>query len=226
MEKKTITQVLSDIQVRLKAPKTQENKFGGYKYRSLEDIQEALKPLLAEHGAAVKLWDDIVQVGDRIYVKASAALVMGDDVVCDNMIISTAYAREPLVKKGMDESQITGAASSYARKYAMNGLFAIDDTRDADSTNDHGRSEQTQAQAPVRKAGDELGGEVVCINAAQVATINGLLLKSGILEEKTRMVSFGKRYLGGSSDVSKMPMHMFDEAVKMLEKVAAQKEGK
>ena len=120
---------LSEIQQKLKAPKGQENKFGGYKYRSCEDILEAVKPLLGD--ATLTLTDDIVEIGGRVYVKATATFT-GEDTHT-----TTAFAREAEAKKGMDESQITGSASSYARKYALNGLFCIDDTRDADVTNDH-----------------------------------------------------------------------------------------
>lgn len=118
------------IQSKLKAPKGQENKFGGYKYRSCEDILEAVKPLLEAQNCSLTISDDIVQVGERIYVKATATLhTPSQDYV------NTAFAREALAKKGMDESQVTGAASSYARKYALNGLFCIDDTKDADALN-------------------------------------------------------------------------------------------
>ena len=117
------------IQQKLKAPKGQFNSFGKYKYRSCEDIVEAVKPLLAEAGYHLILTDDIVMVGDRIYVKATASVLKGTEVLGS----ASAFAREPLEKKGMDTSQITGTASSYARKYALNGLFAIDDTKDADT---------------------------------------------------------------------------------------------
>lgn len=129
------TKILQMIQHELKAPKGQENKFGGYKYRSCEDIMEAVKPLLDKHGATLTVSDDIVFIGDkddaRFYIKATATLcdAEGGEVLAQ----TTAFAREPLAKKGMDESQITGAASSYARKYALNGLFCIDDTKDADT---------------------------------------------------------------------------------------------
>jgi len=121
------------IQSELKAPKNQYNSFGGYKYRSLEDILEALKPLLHKHKSYLIISDEIVQIGDRFYVKATAKLINEKG----ESIESTAYAREPLSKKKMDEAQVTGASSSYARKYALNGLFAIDDTKDADATNTH-----------------------------------------------------------------------------------------
>lgn len=121
---------LSEVQKALKAPKGQFNKFGGYSYRSCEDILEAVKPLLGD--ATLTITDKIVMIGERYYVEATATFT-GEDVYS-----VTAYAREAKDKKGMDESQITGSASSYARKYALNGLFCIDDTRDADATNDHG----------------------------------------------------------------------------------------
>jgi hypothetical protein len=124
---------LSSIQKNLKAPKGQLNKFGGYHYRSCEDILEAVKPLLGD--AQLTLSDEMVAVGDRYYVKAVATLA-----VMSQEISVSAFAREAETKKGMDEAQITGAASSYARKYALNGLFAIDDTKDADATNTHDKS--------------------------------------------------------------------------------------
>ena len=120
---------LNLIQVQMKAPKGQQNNFGKYKYRSLEDITQAVKPYLEDYKCSLTLNDEVVMVGDRIYVKATATLTneKGESVSVN------AFAREPLVKKGADDSQITGAASSYARKYACNGLFAIDSTDDADS---------------------------------------------------------------------------------------------
>lgn len=119
---------LLEIQQKLKAPKGQYNNFGKYKYRSCEDILEAVKPILKEVGCALILSDEMVQVGDRYYIKATAHL-KGENT--DET--TTAYAREDAEKKGMDGSQITGTASSYARKYALNGLFCIDDTKDADT---------------------------------------------------------------------------------------------
>lgn len=120
------------IQSKLKAPKGNYNSFGKYKYRSCEDIVEALKPLLDSMGSHLIMSDDVVMVGERIYVKATATIYKGAEIVGT----STAFAREAETKKGMDESQITGTASSYARKYALNGLLAIDDTKDAD-TDEH-----------------------------------------------------------------------------------------
>ena len=125
-----IQEKLKMIQCELKAPKSQYNNFGNYNYRSLEDINESVKPLLDKVGATIVLSDDIVFMGERYYVKATATLY---DVESNENISVTALARETDTKKGMDSSQVTGATSSYARKYALNGLFAIDDTKDADS---------------------------------------------------------------------------------------------
>lgn len=126
-----IYEKLSNIQNELKAPKGQFNKFGGYKYRSCEDILEAVKPLCKKYGTTLVLADKLENIGDRYYIKAMAELI---DFEGENAsVCNTAYAREEESKKGMDGSQITGTASSYARKYALNGLFNIDDTKDADT---------------------------------------------------------------------------------------------
>jgi hypothetical protein len=123
---------LNVIQTKLIAPKGQFNAFGKYKYRSCEDILESLKPLLKETESTLQIVDEIVSIGDRFYVKATATLKNKD-----GEWVGVAYAREETDIKGMAGSQITGASSSYARKYALNGLFCIDDTKDADSTNEH-----------------------------------------------------------------------------------------
>lgn len=123
---------LIQIQSELKAPKNQFNSFGKYKYRSAEDILEALKPLLQKYECLLTVTDEMVEVGGRVYVKATAAISDGSTSVS-----TSAFAREELDKKGMDASQISGSASSYARKYALNGLFLIDDTKDSDYTNTH-----------------------------------------------------------------------------------------
>ena len=138
--------ILQKIQTELKAPKNQENKFGGYKYRSCEDILEAVKPLLDKYNATLTVADDIITLGNtekdgqcRFYIKATATLF--DSEGGEILAQTTAFAREPVSKKGMDDSQITGSASSYARKYALNGLFCIDDTKDADTMDN--REDQT-----------------------------------------------------------------------------------
>ena len=135
------------IQSELKAPKSQFNKFGGYKYRKAEDILEAVKPLLAKQKCTLIITDDVVLIGNRIYVKATAT-IKNEKGECET---TTGWAREEETKKGMDGSQITGASSSYARKYALNGLFAIDDNADSDTTNDgqhQAAQQQTQTQQP------------------------------------------------------------------------------
>jgi len=136
---KNVALKLLKIQQELKVNKSQFNKFGGYHYRSCEDILEALKPILAKHNTTIFINDTIENLGDRFYVKATAILF---DIDSGEAIETTAYAREEEAKKGMDGSQITGSASSYSRKYALNGLFCIDDTKDSDSTNKHGKEEQ------------------------------------------------------------------------------------
>lgn len=149
---------LINIQHKLKAPKGRKNSFGNYNYRSCEDILEAVKPLLAEEECTLTLSDDMVAIGERIYVKAVATIRKGDESVT-----VTAYAREAETKKGMDDSQITGTASSYARKYALNGLFLIDDTKDAD----------TDEYANQTKAGENIE-EDRPINKTEVKTLTQL----------------------------------------------------
>lgn len=142
--------ILTDIQQKLNAPKNQYNNFGKYKYRSCEDILEGLKPHLKEHNASVVINDDLVLIGDRYYVKSTSSLYDKDmQVIASN----SAYAREELTKKGMDGSQITGTASSYARKYSLNGLFLIDDTKDADSM-DNSQEEKTEPTPEAKPAGN------------------------------------------------------------------------
>lgn len=138
-----ISKTLVAIQSELKAPKNQYNSFGKYKYRSAEDILEAVKPLLKTHNANLYMSDEIIAVADRIYLKTTATFTDAEG----NEIKTSACARESLDKKGMDDSQITGTASSYARKYCLNGLFLIDDTKDAD-TDEY----KKQTDAPEKKA--------------------------------------------------------------------------
>ena len=146
---KALIQKMVQIQSELKAPKNQYNSFGKYKYRSCEDIVEAVKPLLAEQGLFMCISDRIVFESEvRCYIEAEVSVTDGE-----HTIKATGFAREALSKKGMDDSQITGSTSSYARKYALNGMFGIDDTRDADATNDHGKESK---QAPRKHNNSEL----------------------------------------------------------------------
>jgi len=123
---------LAKVQAELKAPKSQYNAFGKYKYRNCEDIIEAAKPILKANGLLLTLTDEIINISDRFYVKATATVI---DTTDEKTVSVSAFAREEKEKKGMDGSQVTGASSSYARKYALNGIFAIDDTKDSDTTN-------------------------------------------------------------------------------------------
>ena len=144
-ETMTLTEKLIHIQKTLKAPKNQYNSFSNFYYRSAEDILEAVKPLNAEHGLLLTLNDKPIVVGDRTYIEATATLTDGKD-----SITVTAYARESEHKKGMDSSQVTGATSSYARKYALNGLYLIDDTKDAD-TDEYANQNKQQGQKASEK---------------------------------------------------------------------------
>lgn len=156
---KNITQKLIKVQSELKAPKGQKNTFGNYNYRSAEDILEAVKPLLSEQGLLMTITDIIEQVGERYYIQAKVILTDGEDTV-----EVTGYARESLNKKGMDDSQITGTASSYARKYAMNGLFLIDDTKDSDSNENRTERENRAKKADV-EAEREKQAKIAKLNA-------------------------------------------------------------
>lgn len=168
---------LKKIQQELKAPKNQRNTFGNYNYRSAEDILEAVKPLLAKHDAQLTLGDEIVEVGGRIYVKATATLTDGKESAK-----VSAFAREPEEKRGMDASQITGTASSYARKYALNGLFLIDDTKDADTDEfrkqTNGNQQQNNAPAPQK------------ISKVTVDSIEGLIAKTN--SDRAKLLAFFK----------------------------------
>lgn len=163
-----IYQKLAMVQAVLKAPKNQRNKFGGYNYRSAEDILEAVKPLAIKVGALVTIHDELMLVGERYYVKA---VVEFHDIDHPEVpaIVTSALAREEEQKKGMDGSQVTGASSSYARKYALNGMFCIDDTRDSDATNDHGKG---QPEAPRNPVGSAVTAAKTAATAAQKPQVN------------------------------------------------------
>ena len=164
------------IQKELKAPKNQRNNFGNYNYRSAEDILEAVKPLLAKHECTMYISDTIEEIGGRVYVKATVTFRQPVSNTEDSSsIVVTAYAREEETKKGMDGSQITGASSSYARKYALNGLFLIDDTKDSDATNTHDK--EVKASEPKPKLAEPINIEEIkeqlkkCKTRADIAKI-------------------------------------------------------
>lgn len=166
-----IYEKLTLIQNELKAPKNQYNSFGKYNYRSCEDILEGLKPVLKKYKAALYITDSIEIVGDRTYVKAVATLA--DSEVEGSSISNTAYARESDNKKGMDESQVTGATSSYARKYALNGLFLIDDTKDADT--DEYQNQQAKTKKAETKNEEQLNQQMVdSVDKSQVPNGSGM----------------------------------------------------
>ena len=170
-----IYEKLSNIQNELKAPKGQFNKFGGYKYRSCEDILEAVKPICKSYKTTLVISDTLENIGDRYYIKATATLYDNEDSreEIQFFISNTAYAREEESKKGMDGSQITGTASSYARKYALNGLFNIDDTKDADTDE---FTKQTQIDDNKK------------ISKTQVQALNKSIENAGIKDEVVELI--------------------------------------
>lgn len=183
----SLSEKLNRIQVELKAPKDKLNKFGGYNYRSAESILEALKPLLKTYGVYVTLSDEIVEVGGRVYVKATACLADYADGF-NEVKVATAYAREAESKKGMDEAQITGATSSYAHKYALNGLFLLDDTKDAD-TDEYALQTKTEPKktAPTPKASVAL----ICERCGKPISSAGKFPASKVAE--STKAQFGKQ---------------------------------
>ena len=185
----SLSEKLNRIQVELKAPKDKLNKFGGYNYRSAEGILEALKPLLKTYGVYVTLSDEIVEVGGRVYVKATACLSDTKSADGFNEVkVATAYAREAESKKGMDEAQVTGATSSYARKYALNGLFLLDDTKDAD-TDEYALQTKTEPKktAPTPKANVAL----ICERCGKPISSAGKFPASKVAE--STKAQFGKQ---------------------------------
>ena len=182
------------IQSELKAPKSQYNNFGKYAYRNCEDILEALKPILKEHKSTIYISDEIVTVLERFYVKATVTFI---DAETGEKIINTAYAREEESKKGMDGSQVTGASSSYARKYALNGMFAIDDTKDSDFTN-------TTAK-----------GNDATLSEAQIKRLLAIASKVNISADDVKVV-VAKKF--GVQDLRKMNKQQYDEICSRLEK--------
>ena len=182
------------IQSELKAPKSQYNNFGKYAYRNCEDILEALKPILKEHKSTIYISDEIVTVSERSYVKATVTFI---DAETGEKITNTAYAREEESKKGMDGSQVTGASSSYARKYALNGMFAIDDTKDSDFTN------------------TTVKGDNSALSEAQIKRLLAIASKVNISADDVKKV-VAKSF--GVQDLRKMNKQQYDEICSRLEK--------
>lgn len=171
----TIYEKLINVQNELKAPKSQYNSFGKYSYRNCEDILEALKPILLKHKAAVIITDEVVFIEGRFYIKATAKFI---DIESSEIIESVAYAREEESKKGMDGSQVTGASSSYARKYSLNGMFCIDDTKDADTLNT-GNSKGNNSVQNNSKANNTFK-----LSEAQIKRIKAINNKAGYTNEQ------------------------------------------
>lgn len=196
---KAIYAALQAVQRDLKAPKGQYNSFGKYKYRSCEDIVEAVKPLLNDQGLILTMSDEVIGVADRVYIKATCKVI---DVATGDCIETTALARESLTKKGMDDSQITGTASSYARKYALNGLFAIDDTKDADTdqyrnqTNGAQTSQNRPQQATrqnattnTHNAQQTANGGADAIRAKAIKSLNAEISRMGLTGQEVSAIA-------------------------------------
>jgi len=196
-----INEKLMNIQRDLKAPKNQFNAFGKYKYRSCEDILEAVKPLLVENKMTLVISDSIEGVNQKNYVKATVVLT---DVENGDKIESAAYAREADNKKGMDDSQITGATSSYARKYALNGLFGIDDSKDADSTNTHGKEAKTK---PTKK-------KTKTVSEDEILEIEKLISETGI--DKVKFQKWLKDSFKASK-IDDIPQVAYAKVISVLE---------
>ncbi len=195
---------LQMVQTELKAPKNQYNKFANFKYRSCEDILEALKPILAKHQCALTISDEIVQIGDRYYVKATAKF--WDTTEDWRPLENSALAREPGEKKGMDEPQVTGTASSYARKYCLNGLFMIDDAKDADTDEYH---EQTSnSNAPQESATARIAKLKIEMNKAGI-NLASILATYGMKEEKDKSLE---------QNLARLSVEQYEDAMKKFAK--------
>ena len=192
MEGKAIYAALQAVQRDLKAPKGQYNSFGKYKYRSCEDIVEAVKPLLNDQGLILTMTDEAVSVADRIYIKATVKVI---DVATGDCIETSALAREPQEKKGMDSAQVTGTCSSYARKYALNGLFAIDDTKDADtdeykSQTNGAQTSQNRSQQPANIGKGNSNNDM---KTKAMKALNEAIKQCGITKEEVSAIA-GVKY--------------------------------
>ena len=184
-------QRLINIQQELKVPKSQRNTFGNYNYRSCEDILEEVKPLLKKQGLALIISDEILEISGRFYVKATAKLI---DTNKDILATTSAFAREEETKKGQDGSQITGASSSYARKYALNGLFGIDDAKDSDTTNTHQKEEKPKEKPKLPQSLDEYKKDMEIISTIDDLKAYGSGIKQLINSNKELNKIYWDRY--------------------------------
>ena len=195
-----IYEKLNKIQVEFKCGKNQTNKFGGYQFRSCSDILEAVKPLLEKHKVVLTVTDEILLIGERFYVKATATV---HDTEGEGSVSASAYAREGESQKGMSEAQLTGSTSSYARKYALNGLFSIDDVRDDDSTNTHGATSNS-SKTPSK------------VSEKQIKRLIAIAIKKGYNAEQLSGMVY-KKYQKATNDLTK---EEYDVIVSGLEKLA------
>lgn len=213
MEEKKIENVyqkLMSVQKDLKAPKNQYNSFGKYRYRSCEDILEGVKPILNQYNCAITLADEIEQIGDRYYVKATATFF---DCETGSTVSNTALARESDDKKGMDASQVTGTASSYARKYALNGLLLIDDTKDADTDENH--NEQTgRARSEAAKKGQATKEQNAADSANKIIDEKSLNVLKELMQKKG--IDPNQKFKG--KELSELTNAEWVQAVNWLEK--------
>lgn len=210
-KERTFLERVSLLITELKAPKSQRNNFGKYNYRSAEDILEAVKPLANNYGLVPKLSDEPVMIGDWHYIKATASI---KDVKTGEEEIATAYAREPLAKKGMDESQITGTASSYARKYAMNGLYQIDDTKDAD-TDEYTEQVKQATPKPINKTQQQ----ALQKRSDEIAEL-------AKLESKNFFDQITEKKIGYSVDISKINTEQLATLTRYLNELEKYYQGK
>ena len=206
-----VREKLLAVQAELKAPKGQTNSFGKYKYRSCEDILESVKPLLKKYNATLVISDSLELIGERYYIKATATF---QDVETDGIIENTAYARESAEKKGMDDSQITGTASSYARKYALNGLFLLDDTKDADTDEYHEQTHGKKSEADNTEAFDKSCDE---IGNMKIAKMKVDIIRSKCKECGTDEASVLNRY--GLNSMEDMTEKQFMSAMNIFAKM-------
>ncbi len=199
-EKISIFSKLLSIQNELKAPKNQYNKFGKYNYRSCEDILEAIKPLCLKYGAVLLVDDYVEQVGERFYIKAKASLI---DIETEQEIYACAYARESENKKGMDSAQVTGATSSYARKYALNGLFCIDDTKDVDTQEYQEKKQMNNNQSKNANSYEQVGIEQAVL-LGEIDKRIEKLLKLGVDIKSEGALHFINKFNNGKNDINTM----------------------
>ena len=188
-----IQEKLLAIQIALKAPKVNRNTYGNYNYRSCEDILEAVKPILNETGCTLNISDELVNIGERYYIKATVTLIIKGETIS-----ATGYAREAETQKGFDSMQLTGSTSSYARKYALNGLFLIDDTKDSDATNMHGKEpekpkKRTEPKDSVCAAEQSISKndvEAILMDCTTVEEVTGVWWKMTVEQQKDKDIKF------------------------------------